>query len=64
MGVAKVETCRSCGAAVVWLLTTKGHWMIIDAATVSSADRVFDPPRHIAHWADCPQREHWRQKPR
>jgi hypothetical protein len=58
----RVETCRSCGAAVVWLTTTKGTRMIVNADTVWPGDQLFAPKLgHRAHWADCPQREHWHQ---
>jgi hypothetical protein len=55
-------TCRSCGAAVVWLLTAAGKWMITDAASVPAGTRTYHPAAgHQAHWGSCPDAKAWRR---
>ena len=44
------DQCRSCGAAIVWLMTTAGRRMCVDAASVADNARVFDPKAgQLAH---------------
>ena len=63
--MARVETCRSCGADVIWLTTSGGTRLIVDAETVWPGDQRFTPKvGHRAHWATCPQAKAWRQRPR
>jgi hypothetical protein len=64
MATRQPEGCRSCGASVVWLTTTKGTRMIVNAETVGPDDTVFDPLVHRAHWADCPHKADWRKNKR
>lgn len=66
-----MSTCKSCGAPVTWVLTTKGKRMPLDAvpvatgnvtvedgyATVHAAIGLFvaPGPRYVSHFATCPQ---------
>jgi hypothetical protein len=45
-----IRTCRSCGARIAWLRTTKGNLAPVN-------------PDGTSHFADCPQAGDWR-KPR
>lgn len=47
--------CRSCGAMIIWFKTTAGKNIPIDAATVLPEDYTLELPRHISHFATCPQ---------
>lgn len=42
------RTCRSCGARIAWLRTTKGSLAPVNADGTS-------------HFSDCPQAEAWRK---
>jgi hypothetical protein len=56
-------TCRSCGASIVWLKTTRGSLMPVDAGSVKAGDVEFDSKQHVSHFASCQQADQWR-KPR
>lgn len=53
-------TCKSCGAAIVWMKTAAGKSIPVDAET-ATADPVFVPGRHRAHFATCPNAKGHRQ---
>lgn len=59
----EVKKCRSCDAAVVWLVTDRGKSMPVDAETVAVDDTTFDPRKHRSHFATCPDANQHR-KPR
>lgn len=59
-------TCRSCGAAIVWMTTAAGRNIPIDADSIDEAEvehdeqrrPLFDPKAgHVAHFATCPHAE-------
>lgn len=56
-------TCKTCGAAIVWLKTSTGKAMPVDAGTVQEGETLFVPGRHTSHFATCPQADQHR-KPR
>lgn len=58
-----VTKCRSCGASIVWFSTTAGKSMPVDAATVQPTDEQLELPRHVSHFATCPNANQHR-KPR
>lgn len=54
--------CRSCGAAIVWLKTSTGKNMPVDAETVTEGDTQFEKDAgHISHFATCPNAASHRQ---
>lgn len=68
--------CRSCGAEIVWAITTSGKRMPIDAAPVPNGNVTLrddggDAPTalvgkggtHVSHYATCSEAKQWR-KPR
>jgi hypothetical protein len=57
----KGAKCRSCNAAIVWLKTSTGKNMPVDAATVLPTDQTFEPPRHVSHFATCPEADKHRK---
>jgi hypothetical protein len=60
-----VDTCRSCGAEILWLWTTRHKRMPVEAASVLAPAESFDPALgHVPHWAQCPQRRDWRGRSR
>jgi hypothetical protein len=50
----RVAQCSSCKAPIVWFKTAKGNNMPVNAETVSPTDTVLELPRHISHFATCP----------
>lgn len=56
--------CRSCGARIVFLVTSTGKAMPVDADTVQPTDLAFDHQRHRSHYATCPNANDWRKSRR
>ncbi|MGH9549010.1 MAG: hypothetical protein ACRD3W_06535 [Terriglobales bacterium] len=55
--------CRSCDERIIWMKTSTGKNMPVDAETVEVGDEEFDPKRHTSHFATCPDAaEHRRKK--
>jgi hypothetical protein len=47
--------CRSCGAPIVFLTTSTGKRMPVEADSVSPGDTEFEPSAgHESHFANCP----------
>ena len=62
--------CRSCGAAVVWVITPAGKKMPVDAKPVSGfvldenengTVNAFSGKVYVSHFATCPDSEAWRK---
>ena len=49
----RIKRCTSCQARIVFLTTSKGNPMPVDADTVEAQDQDFDPSRHTSHFATC-----------
>ena len=58
----RIKQCTSCKAEIVWLRTSAGNWMPVNAETVTPADTLLDLPRHISHFATCPNSDKHRRK--
>lgn len=54
--------CRSCGAVIVWLKTSRGKSIPVNAGTAKEGDTNFDAKRHIAHFATCPEADKFRRR--
>jgi hypothetical protein len=62
--------CKSCGAQIVFLKTAKGGFIPVDydekiagdAGGCAMRDEIFDPKKHVAHFATCPSAGQWRKK--
>ena len=57
--------CRSCGALIVWLTTSTGKLMPVDAASVKPGTQMFSAEAgHVSHFATCPNAaKHRKPKP-
>ncbi len=49
----KITHCRKCNAEMVWLATSAGKTMPVNADTVREGDEVYDHTRHVSHFATC-----------
>lgn len=58
---ARAGSCRSCGADVLWITTTKGSAMPLSSATIEErgVERYA-----LSHFADCPEAKGWSKKSR
>jgi len=54
-------TCRSCGREIVWMKTKNGKNIPVNAETWEPGDELFEPGRHVAHFADCPNADQHRR---
>ena len=59
--------CKSCGAAILWVLTPKGHAMCLDPkpekrvvlGRQTGQAHVLDT--YVPHWATCPSADQHRR---
>lgn len=57
-----IPRCRSCGAAIVWVRTTSGKAMPVNAGSATVGDLTFEPGRHVSHFSTCPDASKFRRK--
>jgi len=62
----KGQTCRGCGAPVVWKKTRSGKPMICEAKAIKVAVDIGDGTvsivtGHEPHWANCPKADSFRR---
>lgn len=69
----KISSCKSCGALIVWAITTNGAkaplvagFTRLDTKTIklpSGVDvDIISVPAKASHFADCPQANQFRQR--
>jgi hypothetical protein len=58
----RIRRCGSCGAAVIWFTTRNGRPMPVNAESVHALDSQLELPRHISHFATCPNAARHRRK--
>lgn len=51
--MARLTTCKYCGADVFWLFTVNAKRMIIDAETFHG-EPLYVAEKHRTHWGTCP----------
>lgn len=62
-----MSQCRSCGAEIMWVVTSKGKRMPIDFDEdlkhlyVDKQLPEFDDDCMVSHFATCPQSRKWRK---
>ena len=49
----RVTRCRSCNARIIFLTTSRGRKMPVEADSVEPDDEEFDAGRHESHFARC-----------
>jgi len=66
MTVHETRVCRACGKALVFLETSRGTSMPVDAETVPADGDFgrFDPAVHVSHFVTCPNADVFRKKTR
>lgn len=58
----RIVRCKSCRTRIIWFKTEAGNNMPVDADTVEPEDEELDLPRHVSHFATCPNAAHHRRK--
>ena len=58
----RIVRCRSCNARIIWFKTEAGKNMPVDADTVEAEDDALDLPRHVSHFATCPNANQHRKR--
>lgn len=53
--------CRSCNALMIFLKTSSGKRMPVDAETVEAGDHTYDHRKHKSHYATCPDAAKYRK---
>jgi hypothetical protein len=49
----RIRRCKSCQARIIFLPTSGGTPMPVDADTVEHDDELFNAARHVSHFATC-----------
>lgn len=55
----RIETCKSCGAQIVWTYRPNGRAMPLSLATVQTRG---GKKYCLTHFADCPDSKEWSQQ--
>lgn len=50
----RITRCKSCRAMIVWLKTSTGANMPVDADSVAPEDVEYEHGRHVSHFGTCP----------
>jgi hypothetical protein len=54
--------CKSCGVEIVWMKTSAGKNMPVDAGSFADPNAtIFDPKEMISHFATCIDAQKWRK---
>lgn len=61
MNTTRPVRCRECDEYIVFLPTSTGKTMPVDADSVNEGDEEFDPKRHTSHFATCSKPERFRR---
>ena len=56
--------CRKCKAAIVFVRTAKGKQMPVNAETWTQGEVLYNPEKHVSHFATCPAAAHFRKADR
>jgi hypothetical protein len=55
---ADIQSCRSCGASIVWTRTATGKPMPLSVLTIEERNGA---KYALSHFADCPEGREWRR---
>lgn len=61
MNTPKPVRCQACDEYIVFLTTSRGNKMPVDADSVEEGDEEFDASKHTSHFATCTQPEQFRR---
>lgn len=53
MSENRIVHCSSCKAPIIFLQTSAGKQMPVNAETVEEHDTVYEHGRHVNHWGSC-----------
>lgn len=49
----RIVRCRSCQARIIFLDTSAGRKMPVDADTVDDEDEEYEHGKHVSHFSTC-----------
>lgn len=58
----RIVRCAACQARIIFLLTSSGKKMPVDADTVDEEDEVYEHGKHVNHWGTCPNADQFRKR--
>lgn len=58
----RCRSCRSCGAAIIWLKTKNFKKIPVDYDSVEGMELMFEPGKHVSHFATCPNADQHRKR--
>lgn len=57
----RITRCNSCRARIIFLATSTGKKMPVDADSVDPEELIFEPKKHESHFATCPNADSHRR---
>jgi hypothetical protein len=60
----RITRCRACNQRIIFLETSSGKKMPVDADTVEPDDDEFDGSRHTTHFSTCTKPDYFRKRDR
>lgn len=61
-GPLRTVKCRGCDEYIVFLPTSGGKQMPVDADSVTEGDTEFDSSVHVSHFSTCSQADRFRKR--
>ena len=59
---SRCRSCRSCSAPIIWLKTKNFKKIPVDYDSVEGMEMMFEPGKHVSHFATCPNASKHRRK--
>lgn len=57
----RIVRCKACNARIIFLMTSSGKKMPVDADTVDAEDEVYEQGKHVNHWGTCSDPERFKK---
>jgi hypothetical protein len=58
----RITRCKGCNARIIFLETSSGKRMPVDADTVDPSEEAFVPGKHKSHFATCSKAGDFRRR--
>lgn len=59
---SRCRSCKSCSAAIIWMKTKNDKTIPVDYESVDGMELIFEPGKHVAHFATCPNANKHRKR--
>lgn len=56
----RITRCKACRARIIFLDTSSGKKIPVDADTVDAEDEVYEHGKHVSHFSTCTEADKFR----